>query len=48
MDARQIQMAIVRVDMAIVAVWRVARIAIPVAIALGLTSLMYYHLCRRR
>lgn len=33
---RQIQVAIVRADMAIVAAWHVIRIVVPVAIALGL------------
>lgn len=48
MDTRQIQMAIVRVDMAIVAVWRVARIVIPVVIAFCLIAWACSFLWRRR
>lgn len=42
---RQIQVAIVRTDMAIVAAWHVIRIAVPVAIALGL---VIWACCRLR
>lgn len=48
MDAtRQMQMAIVRVDMAIVAAWHVVRIIVPVAIALGLVIWACCRLWRR-
>ena len=36
METRSVQMAVVRADMTIVAAWHVIRIAVPVAIALGL------------
>jgi len=44
---RQIQVAIVRADMAIVAAWHVIRIAVPVAIALGLVAWACCRLRRR-
>lgn len=34
--ARQIQIAVVKADMAIVAAWHFLRVAIPVAVTLGL------------
>lgn len=49
MDAtRQMQMAIVRVDIAIVAAWHVLRIAVPVAVALGIVAWTYRRLRQGR
>lgn len=43
MEARSVQMAVMRADMTIIAVWRVARVIVPLLAIVILTAL----LCRK-